>query len=134
MSKHFDQRELRLLGDTEEIEIETCMGLPETAEPKRTVVWVVVVGEDVYVRSVNGEQGHWYQHLAANPVGAIYAHDSRLPIRAVGVIDTQTQLKVSEAYLHKYRQYPQDAAWIITPTVLATTLRLDPGVEHSQNQ
>lgn len=79
--------------------------------------------------TVGGEQGHWYQHLTANPVGAIYADDMRLPIRAAPVFDTQLQLKVSEAYLRKYWQYPQDAAWIITPAVLATTLRLDPELQ-----
>ncbi|MGD0491290.1 MAG: DUF2255 family protein [Steroidobacteraceae bacterium] len=131
MSKHFDQSQLRLLDDVEEIEIETRTGLLETDTPQRTVVWVVVVDEDVYVRSVNGELAHWYQHLTANPVGAIYADDRRLPIHAAPALDPQLQLRVSEAYLRKYRQYPQDAAWLIVPTVLATTLRLDPeGTTH----
>jgi hypothetical protein len=63
MSKHFDQSQLRLLDDVEEIEIETRTGLLETDTPQRTVVWVVVVDEDVYVRSVNGELAHWYQPI-----------------------------------------------------------------------
>ena len=126
MNKHFDQRELRLLQDAEEIEIETGTEQSETGMPQRTVLWVVVVGEDVYVRSVNGEQGHWYQHLTANPAGVNYADDRRMPVHAAPVSDTQLQLKVSDAYLRKYWQYPQDVAWIVGPAVLATTLRLEP--------
>jgi hypothetical protein len=134
MSEHFGERELRLLTVAEEVEIETQTGGPEADKPQRAVVWVVVVGEDVYVRSVNGDQGHWYQHLAANPAGALYADDRRLPIQAVPVQDTKLQLKVSEAYLRKYWQYPQDAAWMIAPTVLATTLRLDPDLRGGAHQ
>jgi hypothetical protein len=126
MNKHFDQRELRLLHETEEIEIETVAPRLAADKPQRAVLWVVVVDEDVYVRSVNGEQGHWYQHLTANPLGAIYADDRRMPVRAAPITDNQLQLKVSAAYLHKYAQYPHDVAWIIGPAVLATTLRLEP--------
>ncbi len=127
MSKHFDEHELRLLKDAEEIEIETGAELLETDKIQRTVLWVVVVGQEVYVRSVNGTQGHWYQHLTANPAGVIYADEIRMPVHAAPVFDTQLQRKVSEAYLRKYAQYPQDVAWIIGPEVLATTLRLEPG-------
>ena len=126
MSEHFDQRALQLLDDAEEIEIETRIEPADKGVPQRTVLWVVVVGADVYVRSVNGEQGHWYQHLTANPAAAIYADDERMPVHAAPVSDTEVQLKVSAAYLRKYAQYPQDVAWIIGPSVLATTLRLEP--------
>ena len=126
MSKHFDQHELRLLQDAEEIEIETCTEQSETGQPQRAVLWVVVVSDDVYVRSVNGEQGHWYQHLTANPAGVIYADDRRMPVHAAPVSDKEVQLQVSDAYLRKYGQYPQDVAWIIDTAILATTLRLEP--------
>lgn len=126
MTQHFDQRELRLLHETEEIEIETSAPGSDPEGLQRAVLWVVVVGEDVYVRSVNGEQGHWYQHLTKDRAAVIYADERRMPVRAAAVSDTQLQLKVSEAYLRKYAQYPQDVAWIIGPGVLATTLRLEP--------
>lgn len=124
MKTYFDERALRLLDETEEIEIETRV--PNTHDVHRATLWVVVVGSDVYVRSANGEQGHWYQELTANPAGAIYADEERLPIHAAPVADTELQLKVSEAYLRKYAQYPHDVAWITGPAVLATTLRLEP--------
>lgn len=124
MDKHFAAYELRLLDDTEEIEIETVRS--DTKEAQRAVVWVVVVDCEAYVRSVNGAQGHWFQQLAANPRGAIYAEDQQMPIRAVPVSDSDIQLKVSEAYARKYAFYPQDVAWMVGPEVLSTTLRLEP--------
>ena len=124
MDKHFAPHELQLLDSTEEIEIETVHS--DSQELHRAVIWVVVVGPHAYVRSVNGEQGHWYRHLIANSVGAIYAEDRHMPIRAVPITDVQIQLQVSEAYQRKYGLYPQDVAWIVGPTVQSTTLRLEP--------
>ena len=124
MGQHFAPHELRLLDVTEEIEIETVRS--DTQELQRATIWVVVVGPHAYVRSVNGEEGHWYRQLTANSAGAIYAEDQQIPIRAVPVSDSSIQLQVSEAYRRKYGLYPQDVAWIIEPTVESTTLRLEP--------
>jgi hypothetical protein len=125
MTEQFEERELRLLHETEEIEIETL--LSETRnELHRVTVWVVVVGSHAYVRSVNGEQGHWYRQLSANRVGSIYAGEKRMPIRAVPVSDAQLLEQVNDAYLSKYGHYPHDVAWIIGPQVSPTTLRLHP--------
>jgi len=124
MIEQFEERELRLLRETEEIEIETTLN--QTRELHRATVWVVVVGSDVYVRSVNGAQGHWYQQLTANRIGSIYADEKRLPVRAAPVSDAQLLEQVNDAYLSKYGHYPHDVAWIIGPQVTPTTLRLHP--------
>jgi hypothetical protein len=124
MGRKFGPGELRLLGDTEEVEIEPLMSGAQ--ERRRRTIWVVVVGSEVYARSVNGTQGHWYQALTTSPLGAIYAKDQRMPVRCVPVSDAQVQEQVSEAYERKYAPYPQDVAWITGPQALQTTLRLEP--------
>jgi hypothetical protein len=124
MGKHFDERELDLLADTEEVEIETAPA--SGREPHRTTIWVVVVGSEVYARSVNGVQGRWYQNVTANPMGAIYADEQRIPMHVEAVSDQEVRDRVSDAYLCKYAQYPQDVAWMIGPDVVSTTLRFGP--------
>jgi hypothetical protein len=126
MGEHFGPDDLRVLTNVEEIEIETVQ-----EQQHRRTIWVVVVGSDAYVRSVNGEQGGWYQELVAKPVGAVYADDQRIPFHAVPVSDAETQSQVSVAYLRKYAQYPHDVAWIVGPKLLPTTLRLEP-ICHQQ--
>jgi len=127
----FDVTELRLLEETEEVEIETVVSA--SRERHRTPVWAVVVGPHVYVRSVNGLQGHWHQHLRNHPQGAIHAEDKRIPVRAESVSDQKLLHQVSEAYMSKYVQYPQDVAWIISPPIVATTVRLVRELESAES-
>ena len=124
MGRHFEHSELRLLNDTEEIEIEPWMS--GTEEQHRRTIWVVVVGSEAYARSVKGTEGCWYQALTTHSVGAIYADEHRISIRCVPVSDVLIQSEVSEAYQRKYAQYPHDVAWIIGPEARQTTLRLEP--------
>ncbi|MGH8914754.1 MAG: DUF2255 family protein, partial [Acidimicrobiia bacterium] len=43
----------------------------------RTVIWVVVDDDDVFVRSVRGELGRWYQRALADPEVTLGTGDSR---------------------------------------------------------
>ena len=124
MDQHFERHELDLLDVIEEVEIETVRS--DTHSPHRSIIWIVVVASDAYVRSVNGHEAHWYQQLVADAGGTLHADGHMLPIRAVPVPDALIRTQVSEAYQHKYGHYPQDVAWLIGPDVQATTLRLVP--------
>ncbi len=68
MPKHFDANMLKQLTNTEEIEIETRS---PTGRTRRTTIWVIVDDNDVYVRSVHGGNGRWYQNITAKPDAAI---------------------------------------------------------------
>ncbi len=122
MGQNFEQHELRLLDEIEEVEIETMRS--DTKQPHRTIIWVVVVGPDVYVRSVNGAQAHWYQQLSEQSAGTIHANERQIPVHAVPVFDEPTQNRVNDAYQRKYELYPQDVAWIVAPEVQRTTLKI----------
>ena len=123
MCESFRADDLELLSDIEEIEVET-----ETLQeqPHRRTVWVVVVGSDVYVRSVNGKEGHWYQELVAKSACSVYADDRRIPVQGVPVSDAAIQAQVNVAYVRKYSMYPDDVAWLVGPDVFPTTLKLQP--------
>ena len=121
----FDPETLNLLDETEEAYIETSR---DTDSPEhRTIIWVVVAGGEVFVRSVRGRKGRWYQRISAHPEGALLAGDTRVPVRAAPATDPATVDAVSEAFRSKYEEaWPGPTAGIVRPEVLPTTLKLSP--------
>ena len=125
MNGSFDPETLQLLDDTREVRIETRRD--EDAPAHRTIIWVVAVDGDVFVRSVRGEKGRWYREVSANPSAALHVSDRRIPVRAVPVTDEPTVGAVSEAYRSKYgRISPGSTRAMLRPETLPTTLRLEP--------
>lgn len=111
------------LAEIEEIQIETRRSAENPVH--RTIIWVVVLGDAVYVRSVRGKAGRWYKELTANPSGAIHMEGQRIPVHAVPVTDPNIIEQVSKEYLRKYRG-SEYAPAMVRDEVLDTTLRLDP--------
>lgn len=122
MAKQFEEPLLNELNSREEIDIETQSA---TGRTHRTTIWVVVVDNNVYVRSVRGRSGRWYREITTNPQGAIYVDGRRLPVRAVPITDPATIDRVSDAYLQKYHNSPF-VNGIVREETLPTTLRLEP--------
>jgi DNA ligase D-like protein (predicted 3'-phosphoesterase) len=130
MNSSFDPETLNLLHETEEVYIETRRdpGSPE----QRTIIWVVVVGGEVFVRSVHGEKGRWYQRFSAHPEGALIAGDARIPVQAAPATGGETVDVVSAAFRSKYeRAWPGPTAGMVRPEALPTTLKLSPARETS---
>jgi hypothetical protein len=121
----FAPETLRLLDESKEVRIETRR--EQNAPVHRTIIWVVTVDGDVFVRSVRGEKGRWYREVSANPSAALHAGDNRIPVSAVPVTDDPTIEAVSEAYRSKYgRTSPGSTRAMLQPETLPTTLKLDP--------
>src|SRR5215469_9447060 len=81
MPKHFDAVLRNRLAEMEEIEVETLALAGGTIH--RTIVWVVVIGAEVYIRSVRGSAGRWYKEFVVQPAGAILMEGQRIPARAI---------------------------------------------------
>ena len=125
MNDSFDSETLRLLDETKEVRIETRRD--EDAPEHRTIVWVVTVDGNVFVRSVRGSRGRWYREVSANPSAALHVGDRRIPVRAVPVRDEPAVEAVSEAYRSKYgRTSLGSTRAMLRPETLPTTLRLEP--------
>ena len=125
MTGRFDPETLDLLDDTQEVRIETRRD--ENSPVHRTIVWVVVVGGEVFVRSVRGQKGRWYREISGNPAGALHAGDRRIPVRASPATEIPTTQAVSEAIRSKYeRDWPGPTAAMLRADVLPTTLKLSP--------
>ena len=65
MSSSFDAETLSLLDETEEVYIETRRDADSPEH--RTIIWVVVVEGEVFVRSVRGPKGRWYRRSPPTP-------------------------------------------------------------------
>jgi hypothetical protein len=119
----FEVEFLRRIEATEEVEIETRR---ETGSTRRTTIWIVADGGQVYVRSVRGPGGKWYQRLRADPQGAVHVAGTRTPVRAVPVSDASEIERVSEALRRKYARHGSSLASMLRPETLPTTMRLEP--------
>src|SRR5438132_11796658 len=119
----FEAGFIDLVDEAQLIEIETRRRNGETI---RTVIWGVVDGGRVYVRSVRAEDGQWYRRVRANPAGALQVGGIAAAVRAVPVDDPAEVERVSEALRRKYARQAGSLARMLRPETLPTTLRLEP--------
>jgi hypothetical protein len=120
MTQTFDAATLATLRDNKEIRIHTG-----TQKGRGVIIWVVVVDDAVFVRSVRGPKGKWFLTAAKDRQAALETGGRRLPVHVVSVTDNATIDAVSQAFLNKYATSPY-AQSIVAPATLPTTLRLDP--------
>ena len=116
----FDADTLRELRDVREVAIRTEKH-PESA----VVIWVVVAGDEVFVRSVRGSKGRWYRDLATGGSATLEFAGRRLRVQALPASDADSIARASREYLRKYQQSPYAQA-MVRAEVLPTTLRLEP--------
>jgi len=100
----------------------------ETRSPKGTrhsvPIWIVVDGDDVFVRAVNGPTSRWYREIVAGP-GALVVNGKRIPVRAVAAKDSVSVKRTSDGYRKKYRKGSSLDSMLVR-SILPTTLRLEP--------
>ncbi len=93
---------------------------------RRTIIWVVVDGEDAFVRSWKGERGHWYTSALDAPDDVhLTVGELRLPIAVQLADDEDSIARCSRALEQKYAGDPSTPS-MVKPHNLATTLRLVP--------
>jgi len=105
-----------------EIDIET-QGVH--GEVHRTTIWAVVDGGDVYVRSLRGSAGRWYQELMAEPDAVIHVAGEAVPVHAMPAPDVESIGRANAGYQRKYAGSPY-VGTMIRPEIFPATLRLDP--------
>lgn len=86
------------------------------------VVWVVRRGDDVYVRSVNGNEGAWFRGVQKHHAGRISARAFEVD---ASFEDANHDLDdaIDEAYRRKYG-HSSAVDHITSPKARATTLRI----------
>ncbi len=116
--------ELNKIGRAEELEIAPRRRDGTLRNP--VTIWVVRLGDDLYVRSVNGRTGAWFRGTLVRHEGHIQA--GRVD-KDVTFVDADADLndQIDAAYRTKYRRYAASIIRsIVTPEARAATIKLVP--------
>jgi hypothetical protein len=116
--------ELDKIGTAEELQIAPRRRNGTLRNP--VTIWVVRVGDDLYVRSARGRGGAWFRGAQVHHEGHIWAGGVDKDVIFVGESDPGINDQIDAAYLTKYRRYPQYVAPMVTPEVRAATIKLVP--------
>lgn len=118
----FTAEDLALIDRTKLVRIETS----EVGGPAhRTIVWVVVDGSDVFVRSAYGPDSRWYREATSNPEVALWVDERPFKARVTRVTDPDEIARMSVGLERKYAGDPA-VRQMNQPELLPLTLRLDP--------
>ena len=114
--------ELSEIGAAEELQI-AALREDGSLRPYSTI-WVVRVGDDLYVRSYRGRDGAWFRSALRRPEGRIRAGgiDREVTFEEAGGAD---QDAIDQQYRTKYARYSGSFVEpMVSPGVRAATLRL----------
>ena len=93
-------------------------------------IWVVRIGEDLYVRSVNGRGADWFRHVVAAGGGRIRCSGVECDVKVDERGEASTGA-VDDAYLTKYARYGERLVrTMLRPPVVEATLRLVPAARR----
>ena len=116
--------ELSTIGDTEELDIAPLRG--DGTLRKGVTIWVIRVGDDLYIRSYRGGSGAWFRAAQARHVGRIRAGGIEKDVTFVEETDPGINDRIDAAYRTMYRRYASYVPPMISPKARATTLKLVP--------
>ncbi len=116
----FDADVLDALRRRKEVGIRTSHN-----QQRPVTIWIVVVDDAVFVRSVRGPQGRWYIAARADGEATLIIDQRELPVRVTPAPDPADVAAVSQAILSKYATSPY-AQVMVSDEIVPTTLRLDP--------
>ena len=117
--------ELNKIGNAEELQIASLRRDGTLRKPVN--IWVVRVGDDLYVRSVYGRSSGWFRGVLTRHEGQIRAGGVVKDVAFVEETEVSINKQIDEAYRTKYHHY---AAGIVNSTLTSeargTTLKLVP--------
>lgn len=121
--------ELTRIGSAEELKIVSLRrdGTLRTS----VIIWVVRLGDDLYVRSVNGRTAAWFRGTQVRHEGCIQAGGID---KDVTFVDAAPDLndQIDAVYRSKYRRYAASIInSIVSPTARSATIKLVPRLTHS---
>ena len=116
--------ELAKIGAADELEI-TSFRNDGTIRPY-TTIWVVRVGDDLYVRSWRGHSGRWFRRALQRRQGRIRTGEIERDVTFEEPDDT-VHPGIDNAYRTKYGRYPEAYVQpMVEPDATAATFRLVP--------
>jgi hypothetical protein len=122
--------ELNKIGRAEELQIASLRRDGTLRKP--VTIWVVRVGDDLYVRSWRGRTGAWFRGAQVRHEGRIWAGGVEKDVTFVEEADPDINGQIDAAYRTKYRRH--DAQYVdpmVAPEARAATLKLVPRATSS---
>jgi hypothetical protein len=93
---------------------------------KPVTIWIVRVGDDLYVRSANGRTAAWFRGALLRHEGHIRAGGVEKDVSFEEITDSGLNDQIDAAYLAKYQRYQPYVKPMVTPKVRAATIKLVP--------
>jgi hypothetical protein len=116
--------ELNKIGSAEELQIGSLR--KDGSLRSMRIIWVVRLGDDLYVRSVNGRTSDWFRGVQSRHEGHIYAGGVEKDVTFVEEPDSNVNEQIDIAYAAKYRRYASIIPRINDPMARAATIKLVP--------
>ncbi len=116
--------ELNKIGTAEELKIASLRRDGTRRNP--VTIWVVRLGDDLYVRSVNGRTAAWFRGTQVRHEGHIRAGGVEKEVTFVDA-DPDLNNQIDAAYRTKYRRYAANIVGsIVSPKARSATIKLVP--------
>ena len=116
--------ELAKIGTAEELQIASFRQDGSLRKPR--TIWVVRVGDDLYVRSVYGSTSDWFRGVQTRHEGRIWAGGVEKDVTFVED-DSDIHDQIDAAYRTKYRRYAANIInSIVSPEARSATIKLVP--------
>jgi hypothetical protein len=117
--------ELNRIGTAEELEIASLRRDDTLRNP--VTIWVVRLGDDLYVRSVNGRTSAWFRATQVRHAGRVRAGGVEKDVSFVEETDPGINDQIDAAYRTRYRRYAASIiSSIVSPEARAATIKLVP--------
>ena len=117
--------ELNKIGKAEELDLASLRADGTLRNP--VTMWVVRVGDDLYVRAYKGRTGAWFRGTQARHAGHIRSGGVDKDVAFVEEADPTLNDRIDAAYRTKYRRYSASIVDpMVTPEARAATIKLVP--------
>jgi hypothetical protein len=123
--KAWTNDELNKIGAEEELDLASLRQDGTLRKP--VTIWVVRVGDDLYVRAYKGRSGPWFRGVLTRHAGRIQSGGVDRDVTFVEVSDPATNDQIDADYRSKYGHY--DAQYVdpmLTPQARTATIQLVP--------
>ncbi len=117
--------ELNKIGTAEELRIASLRRDGTLRKP--VTIWVVRVGDDLYVRPIYGRTSAWFRGMQVRHEGHIRAGGVDKDVTFVEESDPDINNQIDAAYRTKYRRYAANIiGTIVSPEARSATIKLVP--------
>ena len=116
--------ELEKIATAEELEVASLRADGTLRKP--TPIWVVRIGDELYVRSVNGPTSAWFRGTQVRHEGRIWAGGVEKDVTFVNAEASLTD-QIDAVYRAKYSHYPtQYVDHVTSPVARSATIKIVP--------